>query len=234
MTGWTNSPPEERGRHVLAEIDRILAWEAGMEREKDGRFVELGTYLCEVRQQQYWRLEGLESFEAFLETRFPGSRRKAYYLMSIHETLPAEAKPELRQIGWSKSIDLMRVARVEKEKFPCATWLHMARTSPKEKFHQMVEDHLTAGGHEPTELLFIRMYKSQWTVVEDAVAAAQKMLESGATRGAALELICADFLAGLAADHQDPEGLIAEIARLCRMVPEEWRDRGRELAEAAP
>ena len=54
------------------------------ESERDTKFVELGRYLCEVRAGQYWRLEKLKSFDEFLERRFPESRRKAYYLMSIH------------------------------------------------------------------------------------------------------------------------------------------------------
>jgi hypothetical protein len=49
-------------------------------------FVELGEYLCEVRAKQYWRLENLKSFDEFLVKRFVDSRRKAYYLMAIHES----------------------------------------------------------------------------------------------------------------------------------------------------
>ena len=48
------------------------------------KFVELGGYLREVREGQYRRLEKLKSFVEFLARRFPKSRRKAYYLMSIH------------------------------------------------------------------------------------------------------------------------------------------------------
>jgi len=59
--------------------------------ERDTRFVELGRYLCEVRAGQYWRVENLKSFDEFLERRFPESRRKAYYLMSIHEHLPPQS-----------------------------------------------------------------------------------------------------------------------------------------------
>jgi len=72
---------------VLTKIDEILAWERRSEAEWDTRFVELGRYLCEVRAGQYWRLEKLKSFDEFLARRFPESRRKAYYLMSIHEHL---------------------------------------------------------------------------------------------------------------------------------------------------
>ena len=76
-----------RALFVLDKIDEILAWEKAKEREKDVRFVDLGRYLCEVRAGQYWRLENLKSFDEFLEKRFPESRRKAYYLMAIHENL---------------------------------------------------------------------------------------------------------------------------------------------------
>src|ERR1019366_6675913 len=88
-------PPKlnrRRAQAVLSKIDEILAWEARHENERDTKFVELGKYLCEVRAGQYWRLEKLKSFDEFLERRFPESRRKAYYLMSIHEQLPPQVR----------------------------------------------------------------------------------------------------------------------------------------------
>ena len=85
-----------RAAVVLSKIDEILAWERAGDRERDSRFVDLGRYLCEVRAGQYWRLEDLKSFDEFLERRFVGSRRKAYYLMSIHEHLPPQARKQLK------------------------------------------------------------------------------------------------------------------------------------------
>ena len=94
LTGLINGRPlmspelnRRRALAVLGKIDEILSWEQAKERECDERFVELGQYLCEVRAGQYWRLEYLKSFDDFLEKRFPDSRRKAYYLMAIHEHL---------------------------------------------------------------------------------------------------------------------------------------------------
>jgi hypothetical protein len=75
-----------RALFVLGKIDEILAWEKTEEQERDVRYVDLGRYLCEVRIGQYWRLERLKSFDEFLERRFPESRRKAYYIMTIHST----------------------------------------------------------------------------------------------------------------------------------------------------
>jgi hypothetical protein len=58
--------------------------------------------VCEVRAGQYWRVENVKSFDEFLERRFPESRRKAYYLMSIHEHIPPQARRELKEVGWTK------------------------------------------------------------------------------------------------------------------------------------
>ena len=80
-----------RALFVLAKIDEILAWDKNAQLERDAKFVDLGRYLCEVRAGQYWRLDKLKSFDEFLERKFPESRRKAYYLMAIHEQLPTES-----------------------------------------------------------------------------------------------------------------------------------------------
>ena len=103
---WINGLPmtpnldRRRALLVMDKIDEILSWEKTKEQERDVRFVELGQYLCEVRAGQYWRLEEFKSFDEFLENRFPESRRKAYYLMAIHENLTKIPKQQLREIGW--------------------------------------------------------------------------------------------------------------------------------------
>src|SRR5271169_584412 len=181
---------------ILDKIDEILQWEQTKEQEKDVRFVELGQFLCEVRAGQYWRLESLKSFDEFLEKRFPESRRKAYYLMAIHENLTRIPKPQLKEMGWSKAAELVKVARRDGEGFDCATWLHKAKELPKETFKQEVEKHLTGKESEPSELIYFKVYKSQLPVIEQALETAALMLGSDKSRGYMLEMICADFLAG--------------------------------------
>ena len=200
---WINRamilPPEidhRRAVFVLGKINDILSWEKTKELEKDTRFVELGEYLCEVRAKQYWRVEHLKSFDEFLEKHFADSRRKAYYLMAIHEQLPRIPKHDLRQVGWSKAVELSRVARKDGESFDSATWLHKAKTLPKEGFKGEVERHLTGKGTEPFELLYFKVYKSQLGVIERALETAGLMLGCDKARGYCLEMICADFLAG--------------------------------------
>jgi hypothetical protein len=181
----------------------MLIWEKSKEKERDVQFVELGEYLCEVRAKQYWRLERLSSFDQFLEKRFPESRRKAYYLMAIHENLTRIPKPQLREVGWSKAVELVKVARRDGDNFDCATWLHKAKAMPKEGFKGEVERHLTGKETEPWEIIYFKLYKSQLPVVEKAVETAGLMLGCDKSRGYCLEMICADFLAG--ASVQDVE-----------------------------
>ena len=185
-----------RAVFVLGKIDEILAWEKMNEQEKDTRFVELGEYLCELRSKQYWRLEGLKSFDEFLAKRFPDSRRKAYYLMAIHENLTRIPKQQLREVGWSKAAELVKVARKDGEGFDCATWLHKAKELPKDGFKAQVERHLTGKVTEPWEILYFKVYKSQLPVIERALETAGLMLGTDKSRGYLLEMICADFLAG--------------------------------------
>ena len=195
---------QRRAAFVLGKINDILSWEKTKEHERDARFVELGEYLCEVRAKQYWRVERLKSFDQFLEKHFPDSRRKAYYLMGIHETLTRIPKPDLRQVGWSKAVELTRVARRDGETFDCATWLHKAKSLPKEGFKVEVERHLTGKETEPWEILYFKVYKSQVLVVEKALETAGLMLGTDKSRGYCLEMICADFLAGVNLGECEP------------------------------
>jgi hypothetical protein len=216
-------PPKldrRRALFVLAKVDEILAWEQRKDTERDTKFVELGRYLCEVREAQYWRLEKLKSFEEFLQRKFPGSRRKAYYLMSIHENLPPQAKKELETLGWTKGIELAKVARRDKHDFDCATWLHKARELSKEDFQQAVERELTGKAIEPWEIVYFKLYKSQIPVVDRAIETAALMLGSDRSRGYCLEMICADFLAGANLDNGDPETLLFSMMRFFRLLPE--------------
>jgi len=193
-----------RAVFVLCRIDEILSWEKNKEIEKDARFVELGEYLCEVRSKQYWRLERLKSFDDFLEKRFPDSRRKAYYLMTIHEHLTRVPKPQLREIGWTKARELVKVARRDGPEFVCAPWVHKAKQLPKEQFRRAVERHLTGKETESWEIIYFKLYKSQLSVVEKAIETASLMLGSDKSRGYCLEMICADFLAGASLGESQP------------------------------
>src|SRR3989449_7708969 len=126
----------------------------------------------------------------------PLRKRKAYYLMSIHEHLPPQVKRELKQVGWTKGLELAKLARRrDGQEFDCATWLHRARVLPKEQFRREVEKELSGKETEPWEIIYFKLYKSQIPVIEQALETAALMLGSDRSRGYCLEMICADFLA---------------------------------------
>ena len=235
MVGLTNLrssyPPmlpklnRRRALFVLTKIDEILAWEQRKETERDTKFVELGKYLCEVRAGQYWRLENLKSFDEFLERRFPESRRKAYYLMSIHEHLPPQARIELKEVGWTKGLELAKLARRDRQQFDCATWLHKARELPKEDFKREVEKELNGKETEPWEIIYFKLYKSQIPIIEQAIESAALMLGSDKSRGYCLEMICADFLAGANLDDADPNTLLRSAVRFYSFLPQEQKQQ---------
>src|SRR5882724_5505113 len=116
--------------------------------------------------------------------------------MAIHENLTRIPKQQLREVGWSKATELVKVARKDGEKFDCATWLHKAKELPKEGFKCVVERHLTGKETEPWEILYFKVYRSQLPVIEKALETVALMLGSDKARGYCLEMICADFLAG--------------------------------------
>jgi len=229
---WANGRPLmapeinlKRAVFVLGKIDEILCWEKQRVHERDVRFVDLGRYLCEVRAGQYWRIDKMKSFDEFIEKRFPDSRRKAYYLMAIHENLTRVPKQQLRAIGWTKARELVKVARREGERFESAPWVHRAQALPREEFKRAVERHLTGRETEPCELLSFKLFKSQFTVIDRALETAALMLGSDKSRGYCLEMICADFLAGASLQGGDPEVLYLSVLRLLEMLPAAERQR---------
>ena len=205
---------------VLQKIDEVLTWQRKTDDERDKRFVELGKHLCEVRSGQYWKVENLASFDEFLEKRFPGSRRKAYYLMAIHEQLPKQMHRELGTVGWSKATDLAKVARKDGRDFDSATWLHEAKRLSKEDFKSAVERHLTGREVEPWEIVYFKIFKSQIPIIEQALETASLMLGADRSRGYCLEMICADFLAGASLDDPSSKTLADSICRLLALMPQ--------------
>ena len=212
-----------RAQQVLARIDEILSWEQRTDQQKDQKFAELGKHLCEVRKHGYWRL-GHKSFEAYLEEKFPDSRRKAYYLMSIHDHLRQIPAPEIEELGWSKALELAKVARSEGRRFDCATWLHRAKECTKQELKEEVYKYFTGEDYEPYEMVYFKLFESQLPVVERALYVATRMVGTERSRGYCLELICADFLAGRG-EESTPEEILMVIDRLVHLLPADYQAR---------
>ena len=176
--GTSPMPPKlnrERAVFVLSKIDEILAWEKRTDAERDTKFVELGRYLCEVRAGQYWRLEKLKSFDEFLARRFPESRRKAYYLMAIHEHLPRR-HGGAEGDGMDEGTGLGEGGAEGSAEVRLCNLVAQSQELPKEEFKREVERHLTGEETEPWEIIYFKLYKSQIPVIERALETAALML----------------------------------------------------------
>ena len=125
-----------------------------------------------------WRVE-YKSFEAYLKEKFPDSRGKAYYLMSIHDHLAQIPAPEIEAPGWSKAMELAKVARSEGRQFDCATWLHKAQESTKQELKDAVHKYLTGEDYEPYEMVYFKLFESQLPAVERALYVAARMVGWG-------------------------------------------------------
>ena len=154
--------------------------------------------------------------------------------MSIHEHLPKPIRRELKEVGWSKAVELVKVARRDQQKFESATWLHKARSLPKEEFKAEVERELTGRDTEPSELMYFKIYKSQMPVIEQALDTAALMLGTDKSSGYCLEMICADFLAGAHLENADSRILLSSTLRLFQFLPGEQKQEFlRRASEAA-
>jgi hypothetical protein len=145
--------------------------------------------------------------------------------MSIHEHLPPQARRELREVGWTKGLELAKVARRDGQDFDCATWLHKAHSLPKDQFKREVQKELTGQDSEPWEIVYFKLYKTQIPVVEQAMETAALMLGTDKSRGYCLEMICADFLAGTSLEDADQSMLMNSLSTLIKFLPDEQRQQ---------
>ena len=127
-------------------------------------------------------------------------------------------------MGWAKGLELAKVARRDGQEFDCATWLHKARSLPKDQFKREVEKELTGRETEPWEIIYFKLYRSQIPVVEQAIETAALMLGTDKSRGYCLEMVCADFLAGANLENGNPDVLLQSVIRFFKFLPGQQKD----------
>jgi hypothetical protein len=120
---------------------------------------------------------------------------------------------------WRKATELAKVVRRDGQRFDCATWSHRARELPKEEFKREVTKHLTGKETEPWEILYYKSNKSQLLVIEQTIETAGLMLGSDKSRGDCLEMICADFLAGVSLEAGNQDALLPCLIWLVVALP---------------
>jgi hypothetical protein len=104
---------------------------------------------------------------------------------------------------------------------------------PWEEFKRGVERHRTGKDTEPWEILYFKAYTSQLPVIEQALEAAALMLGSDKSRGYCLEMICADFLAGVSLEAGNTEAVLPPLTRLILGLPIQQRKQLLENVQVA-
>ena len=218
FTRYPPMPPKlnrKRALFVLTKIDEILAWEQAERGGARHPIRRPGKYLCEVRAGQYWRLENLKSFDEFLERRFPESRRKAYYLMSIHEHLPPQVRTRTERGGMDEGVGVGETCAPGRAGLRLCNLVAQSTKNAKGA--------IPAGSGKGTD------GQGRGTVRADLLQGVQEpdsgdraSHRDGGTDaglgsshvGYCLEMICADFLAGASLDQQNPDSLLFSTTRL--------------------
>jgi hypothetical protein len=72
---------------------------------------------------------------------------------------------------------------------------------------------------ESWEILYFKAYKSQLPVIEQALETAALMLGTDESHGCCLEMICADFLAGVSLEAGKQDALLLCLTRLVIGLP---------------
>jgi hypothetical protein len=78
----------------------------------------------------------------------------------------------------------------------------------------MLERHVNGQTGRAMGAALFTVYRSQPSVIKQAVETAASMLRSDKSRGYMLEMTCADFLAGANVDRGNPDALMAPLDRL--------------------
>jgi hypothetical protein len=95
----------------------------------------------------------------------------------------------------------------------------------KDDFKREVDRHLTGKESEPWEILYFKAYKSQLPVIEEALEKAALMLGSDRSRSYCLEMICADFLAGVSLENSEENALVQSLHRLINLLSSTRRNQ---------
>lgn len=191
MARAAESRPSEE---ALALDRRLLKLKAAI-RE---RWLDLGEVLAEIQQTLAYRELGFRNFQQYVEDRLAISPRWANYLVCMVRKAErfGVSREILAEVQVSKTMEIFRLDNPQKaremveETAEKGTPLKEVKRQVAAALGQDEED-------EPQPVRKVWYFaESQWTVVSQAIKAVQ-MNTGSDSETYAVELICADYLAGL-------------------------------------
>jgi len=162
------------------------------------RWLDLGEVLAEIQETLAYRELGFRNFQAYVEDRLAISPRWANYLVCMVRKARrfGVSRETLKEVQVSKTMEIFRLDDPQKAREMVEQTAEKG-TPLKEVKRQVAAALGQAEADEPQPVRKVWYFaESQWAVVSQAIKAVQ-MNTGSDSETYAIELICADYLAGI-------------------------------------
>lgn len=135
----------QKGAQVLEQIDKLLPNLLVAEVTLTKARTQIGILLNEVREKQYWKIKGFDSFDLYirsLEEQFDRGRTQLYaYAGLVKDLLPEIGEDKLTEMGFEKA-KLLRQAKKNTGSLPAPEIVDMAASDDVtvKQFRQVLLD----------------------------------------------------------------------------------------------
>lgn len=178
----------------------------------------LGEVLRLIHDRASWRDLGFTSFQHYVEDALSFELRKAYYLMSVRRALEGQISEEhAEEVGWSK-LAVVSSAKPEAR-------ARLLEVAPERSYRDLAREAKALRDPAqplPTVAFIVRVPPDALIPIEAALRvmaavaddriASDVSAEGDVSKGAMLELICAEFLSGHPDQVDGPVAWRAKIA----------------------
>lgn len=190
-------------------------------------YFEIGQKLHDANRDKLWAVE-YASLDEFVEKELEFRKSKAYQLIEIYEIFGKEfgyTAETIEEKNWTKLRGLIRLHKdglITKKNI--GEWMEKIGSLRGEDFDRTIA--LALGKEDPkdikaTRFTFVTENPDQAKVINDAIDHVLKSLGQDMSRTAALEFICADYMAGV-----DPEtpSCPDRILKQAEMIQEKMKE----------
>jgi hypothetical protein len=185
-------------KEALALDRRLLRLKGDIRR----RWLDLGEVLAEIQQTLAYRELGFWNFQQYVEDRLAISPRWANYLVCMVRKAKrfGISQETLAEVQVSKTMEIFRLDDPQKARDLVEKTVE--KGTPLKEIKRQVAIALGEAEDGPQPVRKVWYFaESQWTVVSQAIKAVQ-MNTGSESETYAIELICADYLAGIGLDTE--------------------------------
>lgn len=195
--GAKKSEPSKRARDLDRQVRDIRG-------EIRTHWLRLGRVLAKIQEALAYRELGFDNFQQYVEARLAISPRWANYLVCMvrkADRFGIDAK-QISRLDISKGLEIFRLDDAKKAQQLVTSTIRQD-TSLKDVKRQVAEALGRPAQAEPQSVRKVWHFSpSQWAVVRRAIRAVNLSTDSD-SETYAIELICADYLAGIGLDAGD-------------------------------